>query len=84
MSAPKKKEEAKHDAGPAPSNEDFANKYLQKKQDLEVDKFFRALVKLEGSDLHMKVGRPPCVRVRNDLRPLNVPPITTEAIEFSV
>jgi twitching motility protein PilT len=44
-------------------------------KDLEVNKFFRALVKLEGSDLHMKVGKPPCVRVRNELRPLNHPPI---------
>lgn len=78
MSAPKKKEAPQHDSGPPPSNEDFAAKYLQKKEDLEVDKYFRALVKLEGSDLHMKVGRPPMVRVRNDLRPLNSPPITAE------
>ncbi len=78
MSGHKKKEEPTHDSGPAPSNEDFAAKYLKQKQDLEVDKFFRALVKLEGSDLHMKVGRPPMVRVRNDLRPLNAPPITAE------
>ena len=32
------------------------------KQELEVDKIFKALVKLEGSDLHMKVGQPPMVR----------------------
>lgn len=49
-----------------------------KKEDLEIDKYFRALVKLEGSDLHMKVGRPPMVRVRNELRPLNRPPIDAE------
>ena len=49
-----------------------------KKAELEVDKFFRALVKLEGSDLHMKVGRPPMVRVRGELRPLNHPPIDAE------
>jgi twitching motility protein PilT len=51
---------------------------LNKKQELEVDKYFRALVKLEGSDLHMKVGRPPMVRIRNELRPLNRGPIDTE------
>ena len=28
-------------------------------KDLEVDKLFRALVKLEGSDLHLKAGSPP-------------------------
>ena len=40
-------------------------------KDLAVDKFFRALVKLEGSDLHMKVGQPPMVRVGGELKPLN-------------
>lgn len=44
-------------------------------RDLEVDKLFRALVKLEGSDLHLKVGMPPHVRVAGSLRPLNRPPI---------
>ncbi len=48
------------------------------KEELEVDKFFRALVKLEGSDLHMKVGRPPMVRVRGELRPLNHPEVDSE------
>jgi twitching motility protein PilT len=51
---------------------------LLKHEELEVDKYFRALVKLEGSDLHMKVGRPPMIRTRNELRPLNRPPIDTE------
>ncbi|MCI0360129.1 MAG: PilT/PilU family type 4a pilus ATPase [Planctomycetaceae bacterium] len=51
---------------------------LVKHEELDVDKYFRALVKLEGSDLHMKVGRPPMIRVRNELRPLNRPPIDAE------
>ena len=59
----------------APSVDDLINKMSTEKRDLEVDKFFRALVKFEGSDLHMKVGRPPMIRVRNELRPLNSPPI---------
>ncbi|MDP7304081.1 MAG: twitching motility protein PilT, partial [Pirellulaceae bacterium] len=42
-------------------------------QDLEIDKLFKALVKLEGSDLHLKVGRPPLVRTKGELRPLNRP-----------
>jgi len=53
-------------------------RFLHHHRELEVDKLFRALVKLEGSDLHMKVGRPPMVRVRNELRPLNRPPIDDE------
>jgi|TARA_B110000495_G_C22989328_1_gene582400 twitching motility protein PilT len=51
---------------------------LQDKGDLEVDKIFRALVKLEGSDLHMKVGQPPMVRTRGELKALNRPPIEAE------
>jgi len=51
---------------------------LQKREPLEVDKIFKALVKLEGSDLHLKVGQPPMVRVKGELRPLNRPPIDNE------
>lgn len=53
-------------------------RFLQKKEELEVDKIFRALVKLEGSDLHLKVGRPPIVRVDGTLRDLNRGPIERE------
>src|SRR6056297_4222071 len=51
---------------------------LVERRDLEVDKIFRALVKLEGSDLHMKVGQPPMVRIGGELKPLNRPPIEAE------
>ncbi len=51
---------------------------LKKRDGLEVDKIFKALVKLEGSDLHLKVDQPPMVRVKGDLRPLNRPPIDNE------
>lgn len=51
---------------------------LKKRQELEVDKIFRALVKLEGSDLHLKVGQPPMVRVGGELKALNRPPIGPE------
>jgi twitching motility protein PilT len=40
-------------------------------QELEVDKIFRALVKLEGSDLHMRVGSSPMIRTKGELRSLN-------------
>ena len=49
-----------------------------KTAELEIDKLFRALVKLEGSDLHLKVGCPPFVRVNGTLRPLNRGPIDAE------
>lgn len=51
---------------------------LNVRKELEVDKIFKALVKLEGSDLHMKVGNPPMVRVKGELRPLNRPAIDNE------
>ena len=46
--------------------------------ELEIDKLFRALVKFEGSDLHLKVGSPPIIRVAGTLRPLNRGPIDEE------
>ena len=47
----------------------------------EVDKLFRAAVRLMGSDLHLKVGRPPLVRVNGVLRPLKREPIDDEEME---
>jgi twitching motility protein PilT len=45
--------------------------FVGKHQDLEIDKLFRAVIKFEGSDLHLKVGRPPFMRVRGELRAFN-------------
>ena len=47
-------------------------------QELDIDKLFRATVKLEASDLHLKVGKPPMVRVNGTLRPMNRGPIDDE------
>lgn len=46
--------------------------------ELEVNKLFRACVKIEGSDLHLKTGKPPMVRVGGTLRALNRGPIGDE------
>ena len=46
--------------------------------ELEVNKLFRACVKLEASDLHLKVGKPPLLRVGGTLRPMNRGPIGDE------
>jgi uracil-DNA glycosylase family 4 len=53
-------------------------RFLGHRQELEIDKLFKALVKLEGSDLHLKVGRPPYVRMKGSLRPLSRGPIEDE------
>lgn len=61
-----------------PTLDRLVGNLLKERVELEVDKIFRALVKLKGSDLHLKVGRPPIVRVNGDLKPLNRPPIENE------
>jgi twitching motility protein PilT len=53
-------------------------RFLGKHKEFEIDKLFRALVKLDGSDLHLKVGVPPFVRVNGTLRPLAREPVDTE------
>ncbi len=39
------------------------------------------LVQLNASDLHLKVGRPPTVRLNGDLHPLNVPALKPEDLK---
>src|SRR5262245_35472213 len=70
------------EAGPTAdsSNDDDLAAFLLKRlaaqnAELDVDKIFRALVKLEGSDLHMRVGSPPMIRTKGELRPLNRGPV---------
>jgi twitching motility protein PilT len=58
--------------------EEAKDRFLGQREELEVDKLFRALVKLEGSDLHLKVDLPPYVRVNGTLRPLNRGPVDDE------
>src|SRR5262249_3246836 len=50
-------------------------------RELEVDKLFRAAIKLKGSDLHLRVGSPPTVRIKGTLRQLNRGPIDDEEME---
>jgi twitching motility protein PilT len=61
-----------------PITDQDAARFLQDREELEVDKLFRALVKLEGSDLHLKVGRPPIVRKDGALKELSRGPINRE------
>ena len=56
-------------------DEDLIQSFTGEREELEVDKYFRACVKLEGSDLHMKVGQPPIVRVDGTLKQLNRGPV---------
>ena len=56
----------------------FKSSFIKSKAELEIDKLFRACVKLQASDLHLKVDKPPMVRVNGTLRPMNREPITDE------
>ena len=57
---------------------EFMQAFARPKVDLEVDKLFKALVKFEGSDLHLKVGQAPILRINGTLRPMNRGPIDDE------
>lgn len=47
----------------------------------EVNKLFRLVMKHEASDLHLKVGQPPMMRMRGDIRRLEMRPLSQEDME---
>jgi twitching motility protein PilT len=53
----------------------------QPKRELEVNKLFRMVMKHEGSDLHLKVGLPPMMRLRGIIRTMEMKPLTEEDME---
>jgi len=56
---------------------DVRVKSLERREN-EIDKIYRQLIKHNGSDLHMQVGKPPILRVRGTLRELQMEPISKE------
>jgi len=51
------------------------------KREPEVNKLFRMTMKHEGSDLHLKVGLPPMMRLRGEIRQMQMPALTQEDME---
>src|SRR5207247_8880766 len=47
----------------------------------EVNKLFRMVMKHEGSDLHLKVGLPPMMRLRNAIRQMEMRPLSPEDVD---
>src|SRR6478609_3975827 len=47
----------------------------------EVNKLFRLVMKFEASDLHLKVGQPPMMRYKGDIRRVDMRPLTQEDME---
>ena len=66
------------DMTPSSISESDYDSFVARHQELEINKLFRACVKLEASDLHLKVGKSPMVRVDGSLRPLQRGPVDDE------
>jgi twitching motility protein PilT len=47
----------------------------------EINKLFRMVMKHEGSDLHLKAGLPPMMRLRNAIRQMEMRPLSTDDLE---
>jgi twitching motility protein PilT len=50
----------------------------KKNADPEINKLFRAQIKLEASDLHLQTNKPPMLRIRGAIRTLDMPVITED------
>jgi len=48
---------------------------------MNLDSLLAVTIKAGASDLHLKVGRLPTIRVRGKLQPLDAPPLTHEALK---
>lgn len=47
----------------------------------EVNKIFRLAMKLEASDVHLKVNCPPMMRIRGDITRMEMRPLTQQDME---
>src|SRR5262245_17919950 len=51
------------------------------KREPKINSFFRVVMKHEGSDLHLKAGQPPMMRLKGMIRRMEYPPINAEQME---
>jgi twitching motility protein PilT len=51
------------------------------KREPKINVLFRTVMKYEASDLHLKVGLPPMMRLKNVIRRMEAPPIAEEQME---
>jgi twitching motility protein PilT len=52
-----------------------------RKKEPEANKLFRMVMKHQASDLHLKVGQPPMMRLKGDIRRAEMKPLTQEDME---
>jgi twitching motility protein PilT len=72
--------DATEGAGPLPVLEDWRQS-AGIAGEPEINKLFRLVMKLEGSDLHLASGLPPMARVRNVIRHIGPQPLELEELE---
>src|SRR5256714_9817823 len=63
------------------ANAQMGPKSAEVRREPEVNKLFRAVMKHQASDLHLKVGQPPMMRLRGIIQRMNAPPLTQEQME---
>src|ERR1700689_4655873 len=51
------------------------------KREPEGNRLFRIAMKMEASDLHLKAGQPPMMRIKGDIRKVEMPPLSQEDME---
>jgi twitching motility protein PilT len=61
--------------------EEAAAPPAETRKEPEVNKLFRMVMKHEASDLHLKVGQPPMMRLRGDIRRVDMRPLSQEDME---
>ena len=51
---------------------------------IDIDAILKELVTRRGSDLHLKVNRPPLMRISSDLLPSEFPPLSEEDMQYAL
>src|SRR4051794_11481932 len=59
----------------------IADTPAETRREPEVNKIFRMVMKHEGSDLHLKVGLPPMMRLKGVIRQMEMKPLSQEDME---
>ncbi len=60
---------------------DFAPAPAEVRREPEVNKLFRTVMKYEASDLHLKVGQPPMMRLKGVIRRMEMKPLSQDEME---
>jgi twitching motility protein PilT len=79
--SPRSAERSRPEADDGPAERPARDRGDRTGREPEVNKLFRMVMKHEASDLHLKVGQPPMMRIRGDIRRADMRPLTQEDME---